>query len=77
MTAYRKWWFSNGVECTEGIILSEEDLDLLAERMGPYGSFVTEIAKLFPVYEAPKMLHLKASRSYDTWEAAFAEEKTP
>lgn len=54
---YRKVWFANGTERTAALVLDSEK----AAKMP-----ITEISRLFPIWEAPKMRHLMVSPEFQT-----------
>lgn len=65
---YRKVWFSNGTECTAGLVITNA---WIAEHKA---NFTADVSRLFPMYEARKMVTLHCSPAFDTWDKAFLFE---
>lgn len=59
---YRKVWFCNGFDRTAALVL---DSDKACKTP------ITEISRLFPIWEVPKMRHLMISPEFDTWNECF------
>lgn len=62
MTKFRKFRFTNGKEHTAALIMESAKLIKMP---------VTEVSRLFPYSEAPKMRTFEMSPAYETWEQAF------
>ena len=59
---HHKVWFSNGHMKTAALVLSSHDLK---------GKTVSDISRVFPTFEARKMVTLHVSEGYDSFEEAF------
>ena len=62
---YRKVWFANGSERTAALVLDSDK----AAKMP-----VTEISRLFLIWETPKMQYLMVSPEFETWKECFEFE---
>jgi hypothetical protein len=63
MTTYRKVRFTSYAGNTAGVIVESAKFDTMT---------TSDISRLFPYYEAPKMKVLQLSDEYSSWEAAFS-----